>query len=103
MDDRLMRDLYAGVSLDRQSVICPLVVQHGGAGAQDNYSCKEDLMATILSPVTLDEQAVATFRAQLRGELVRPGDADYDDARRVYNGMIDKRPALIARCTDVAD
>ncbi len=60
-------------------------------------------MATILSGVTLDEQAVTTFRAQLRGALIRPGDTHYDDARRVYNGMIDKHPALIARCTDVAD
>src|SRR6059058_1956920 len=37
------------------------------------------------------------------GELIRPGDADYDDARRVFNGAIDKRPALIARCTGPSD
>ncbi|HEY1574676.1 MAG TPA: FAD-binding oxidoreductase [Pseudonocardiaceae bacterium] len=41
--------------------------------------------------------------AALRGELIRPGDADYDTARAVYNGMIDKRPAAIVRCADVAD
>src|SRR6476646_7149417 len=51
----------------------------------------------------LDQQAVGEFRAQLRGELIQPGDASYDEARRVYNAMIDKRPALIARCADVAD
>jgi FAD/FMN-containing dehydrogenase len=39
----------------------------------------------------------------LRGELLRPADAGYDEARRLYNGMIDKRPALIARCADAAD
>jgi FAD/FMN-containing dehydrogenase len=39
----------------------------------------------------------------LRGRLVRPTDAEYDEARSVYNGMIDKRPKLIARCTDTAD
>ncbi|HEX5120191.1 MAG TPA: FAD-binding oxidoreductase [Pseudonocardiaceae bacterium] len=39
----------------------------------------------------------------LRGELIRPGDTDYDTARAVYNGMIDKRPAAIVRCADVAD
>jgi FAD/FMN-containing dehydrogenase len=39
----------------------------------------------------------------LRGELVRPGDAGYDEARAVYNAMIDKRPAAIVRCRDVAD
>ena len=37
------------------------------------------------------------------GELLRPGDPGYDDARKVWNGMIDKRPALIARCAGVAD
>ncbi|MFC7657451.1 FAD-binding oxidoreductase [Pseudonocardia benzenivorans] len=41
--------------------------------------------------------------AAMRGTLIRPGDADYDQARAVYNGMIDKRPAAIARCRDTAD
>ena len=41
--------------------------------------------------------------AAMRGPLIRPGDADYDQARAVYNGMIDKRPAAIARCRDTAD
>jgi FAD/FMN-containing dehydrogenase len=52
---------------------------------------------------TLDEAAVQALAARLRGELIRPSDAGYDDARKVYNGMIDKRPALIARCAGVAD
>jgi len=37
------------------------------------------------------------------GDLVEPGATNYDEARAVYNGMIDKRPAAIARCRDVAD
>ncbi|MFC9694238.1 FAD-binding oxidoreductase [Kribbella sp. NPDC056951] len=41
--------------------------------------------------------------AQLRGELLVPGDPGYEDARHVYNGMIDRRPAVIARCRGVAD
>jgi len=41
--------------------------------------------------------------AVLRGDLISPGDPGYDEARAVYNGMIDKRPAAIARCRDVAD
>jgi FAD/FMN-containing dehydrogenase len=41
--------------------------------------------------------------AGLRGDLIVPGDPGYDEARAVYNGMIDKRPAAIARCRDVAD
>ncbi len=41
--------------------------------------------------------------AQLRGEFLRPEDAGYESARKVYNAMIDKRPAAIARCASVAD
>jgi FAD/FMN-containing dehydrogenase len=43
------------------------------------------------------------FRQGLRGRLITPCDADYDEARALYNGMIDKRPLAIARCADVAD
>ena len=39
----------------------------------------------------------------MRGTLTAPGDADYDERRALYNAMIDRRPALIARCTDAAD
>ena len=51
----------------------------------------------------LDQEAVDKFKAGIRGEVIQPGDASYDEARKVYNGMIDKRPRLIARCADVAD
>jgi FAD/FMN-containing dehydrogenase len=51
----------------------------------------------------LSEEALAAYRARLRGQLIGPEDADYDSARRVYNAMIDRRPRLIARCVDVAD
>ncbi len=51
----------------------------------------------------LAEQAVTELRAQVRGGLIQPGDTGYDEARKVYNAMIDKRPALIARCVDAAD
>jgi hypothetical protein len=46
---------------------------------------------------------LAQFSASLRGQLVQPGDATYDDARRVYNAMIDRYPKFIVQCRDVAD
>jgi len=51
----------------------------------------------------LDEQAIQAFKSSLRGKLVQPGEPDYDAVRALYNGMIDKRPRLIARCVDAAD
>jgi FAD/FMN-containing dehydrogenase len=48
-------------------------------------------------------QAVTSLQQNLRGRLVEPKDADYDAIRALYNGMIDKRPRMIARCVDVAD
>jgi hypothetical protein len=51
----------------------------------------------------LEAKSVAELKANLRGPVIEPRDADYDDARKVYNAMIDKKPRLIARCTDVAD
>jgi FAD/FMN-containing dehydrogenase len=51
----------------------------------------------------MTDQALSTFKQQFRGRLVQPADADYDTTRALYNGMIDKRPRLIARCVDAAD
>src|SRR5690348_18499117 len=53
--------------------------------------------------VALDDTAVARLARDLRGELIRPGDAAYEGARRVWNGMIDRRPALIVRCATPDD
>ncbi|HYI25032.1 MAG TPA: FAD-dependent oxidoreductase, partial [Thermomicrobiales bacterium] len=49
------------------------------------------------------DEAIEELRAGFRGELIHPGSANYDEARKVYNGMIDRRPAIIARCVDVGD
>jgi hypothetical protein len=48
-------------------------------------------------------QSIDQLRSSFRGALIEPSDAAYDSARKVYNGMIDKRPKLIAQCDDVAD
>ncbi len=53
--------------------------------------------------VTLEETGVQDLASHLRGSLLRPSDAGYEQACRVYNGMIEKRPALIVRVKDVAD
>lgn len=51
----------------------------------------------------LDDAVLDKFAASLRGGLLVPSDAGYDVARKVWNGMVDKRPALIARCAGTAD
>jgi FAD/FMN-containing dehydrogenase len=64
-----------------------------------------DLRAVKLSgaETTIERAAIQDFRASLRGPLLTVGQEGYDAARRVWNGMIDKHPALIACCADVAD
>ncbi len=51
----------------------------------------------------LDATKVQELRAQFRGELIEPQDPTYEEASKVYNAMIHRHPALIARCRDVAD
>ena len=51
----------------------------------------------------VDEAAFVALERSFDGELVRPGDPSYDRHRKVWNGSIDRHPALIARCTDVSD
>jgi hypothetical protein len=52
---------------------------------------------------TLDAEVIQRLARELRGTILRPADADYDEARRVFNGMIDRRPELIVRCESDAD
>ncbi len=61
-------------------------------------------IATLSGNYTvISEAAVEDFRGSLHGESLRPNDAGYDRARRIWNAMVDKRPALIARCSGTAD
>ena len=64
-----------------------------------------DLLAAALTggDIMVSEEQVGEFRASLRGDLLQPGDDGYDQARRVWNAMIDRRPALIARCAGASD
>jgi FAD/FMN-containing dehydrogenase len=66
-------------------------------------------MADLRNPVSretdtiLDEATVHGFESSIRGPLFRPGDERYDTARKIFNAMIDRYPALIVRCEGVAD
>ena len=55
-------------------------------------------MSTVISPAQARREL-----SGFQGRLIGPDDVDYDEARKVYNGMIDKRPALIARCATIED
>jgi hypothetical protein len=56
-------------------------------------------MATSMDALSIDDQLAQTFR----GALVGPEDAEFDGARMVWNGMFDRRPRLVARCSGAAD
>src|SRR5919198_6684365 len=60
-------------------------------------------MAATGTAIELDQRALTDLEAPSRGRLVRPEDPDYGEHRRLWNGSIDRRPALIARCAGVAD
>src|SRR5438270_5610172 len=51
----------------------------------------------------LTQDSISQLRGQIRGSVIEPTDPRYDEARKVYNAMIDRKPRLIARCADVAD
>ena len=51
----------------------------------------------------MQQEAITQLRSQLRGVVIEPSDPGYDEARKVYNAMISRKPALIAKCVDVAD
>ena len=57
----------------------------------------------VATEVSLDPDATQGFVEGVRGAVLRPGDQGYDDARAIWNGLIDRRPALIVRCTGAAD
>src|SRR5262249_20273316 len=56
-----------------------------------------------MASTILDESTIQGIRGRFEGELLEPGDDGYDEARSIFNGMIDRRPRLIVRCTGTAD
>src|SRR5439155_820736 len=61
------------------------------------------VVATRLAESSVTSEVIEAFAATMRGQVVKPTDPEYAEVRSLYNGMIDKRPRLIARCVDVAD
>jgi hypothetical protein len=51
----------------------------------------------------VERTAIENLKAHLRGRLLRPEDSGYDSARKIWNGMIDKRPGFITRCSGAGD
>lgn len=61
------------------------------------------IMTLVGTERSLDDSLIDKLAAGLAGALLRPTDSGYDAARKVWNGMVDKRPALIARCAGAED
>src|SRR5262249_16430713 len=61
-----------------------------------------EILMTVSASV-LSEDRLRDFKSRFRGDLLRPGTDAYESARKVWNGMIDRRPAWIARCRGVED
>ncbi|MHA2287938.1 MAG: FAD-binding oxidoreductase [Promethearchaeota archaeon] len=53
--------------------------------------------------INIDDSIILEFKSRLRGSLIRKSDESYEKARKIWNGVIDKKPALIVRCNGVAD
>lgn len=51
----------------------------------------------------IDATAISSLKARLRGPLLLPADAGYDESRSLWNAMIDRRPAAVVRCLGAAD
>ncbi len=85
----VVRAMYTGDEAERAAI------------ARDNTLFTGDIMMSATSSLTLAQ--VAGLRSAMQGAVLIPGDPGYDAARVIWNGMIDRRPAVIARCTAAAD
>jgi hypothetical protein len=94
---------FCGMSVMAGAASLLPVGRLAAAGAESAQAA--DLRAVKLSgaETTIERAAVRDLGASLSGTLLAPGEEGYEAARRVWNGMIDRHPALIARCADTAD
>ena len=75
---------------------------------QRKFNLKEKMENFIIlknngDSVTIEHNIIEQFKSSLQGQLLKQGDAQYDDARTIWNAMIDRKPALIVRCLNVSD
>src|SRR5919197_5176592 len=61
------------------------------------------MSSELTAELALDAEATQAFIEGVRGAVLRQADPGYDDARAIWNGLIDRRPALIVRCSGAAD
>jgi len=62
-----------------------------------------ELVEDLILVKDLKKSVIEEFAAKVRGKIIFPEDAEYDDARKLYNAMIDKHPGVIVKCADIAD
>src|SRR6266536_4571931 len=84
----------------RAATLCPSPT---GARISASFGTRFVLFDTSITETKLDEAALRELRGSFRGQVIRPGDPSYDEQRKIWNGSIDRSPALITRCVGVAD
>lgn len=79
--------------------------QMGRTQVADDHGADRDTRGVIIAAdeTHIDSTSVDELRASMRGPVLMPGDAEYDEHRRVWNGSIDRRPGVIARCKGIDD
>ena len=93
-------------SLMSAAVLAPFssqLAQAAAAAKAGKVSADVDAISTAGEQLTLPKAAVKDFQKSLHGQMVLPGYDNYDAVRSVWNGMIDKRPGIIARCAGASD
>jgi FAD/FMN-containing dehydrogenase len=95
--------------MGRDKLVPPPELASADAAGFDalNFSLSDGVQPQVfvgLSPMpNLTPESISAFKTKLRGKLIEPQDPDYEQARQVYNAMIQKKPRMIAKCADVAD
>ena len=78
-------------------------MDHTGRRGRKKVMAALNIVDVNGASTTVTEEAIVELRGNLRGPLLQPGDEGYDETRQLWNSMIDRKPALIARCAGAAD